>query len=162
MIATLLGALIGAVGFRLRGSAIFEEITGRGATTARIVCWAIPMGLVSLYHVPWEWAWAISLGLFLGACPGWYHCTDLGRDDGKVVRDYVIMTIRGLVWTLPAALVMAYFNTNASSAMMIAGLLCPLAYTIGWKIPSKIKGLHQGPELGEFIFGGMVGASVIL
>ena len=65
MIATLLGALVGAVGFRLKGSAIFEQITGRGATTARIVCWAIPMGILSLYHVPWQYAFLVGLGFFL-------------------------------------------------------------------------------------------------
>ena len=158
----LLGTLIGAIGFRLRGSAIFEEITGRGATTARIVCWAIPMGLFSLIHVPPMDAVWIGLGFFLGACPGWYHCTDLGRDDGKVVRDYVVMTIRGLVWTILPAIVMSYFNPTAAGAMVLAGALCPLAYTIGWAIPSNIKGLHQGPELGEFIFGGIIGASIVL
>lgn len=163
MIEALIGALIGAVGFRLRGSALFEQWTGRGATTARIVCWAIPMSIVSLFAVPWYAAPLVGIAFFLGAIPGWYGCLDLGRDDGKVLRDYAVMLARGIVWTLPAALVYAWAGaTPGMYAVALAGALCPLAYTIGWAIPSTKPNLSQGPELGEVVFGAMIGAAVVL
>ena len=55
-----------------------------------------------------------------------------------------------------------YFNPTVAGLLVLAGTLCPLAYTIGWAIPSKVKGLNQGPELGEFIFGGLIGAAMVL
>lgn len=162
MIEVLLGALIGAVGFRLRGSALFEEITGRGITTARIVCWAIPMGLLSLLHVPWQAAILTGLGFYLGSIFAWWGCLDLGRDDGRVVRDYIVMFLRGLVWTIPPALVVYQFDPTVGIILGLSGGLCPLAYTIGWNTPSKAPNLTQGTAIGEFIFGGIVGAALVL
>ena len=158
----LLGAIVGAIGFRLRGSSWFEEVTGRGATTARIVCWAIPMGALSLTNVPWQYSFLVGLGFFLGAIAGWWGCLDLGRNEGSAARDYIVMFFRGILWTLPPTIVVYPFDATAGAAMLIAGALCPVAYTIGWLVPSKIPNLRQGPELGEFIFGGMIGACVVL
>lgn len=158
----LIGALVGAIGFRIRGSSEFRKWTGRGATTARIVCWAIPMSIVSLNHVPIEYAWMMTIAFFLGAVPGWCGCLDLGRDDGKVFQDYLVMTARGILWVIPAALVMSFFNQYTSTYMLIAGVLCPLAYTVGWITESSIPNLRRGPELGEFIFGGLIGASLAI
>lgn len=158
----LLGALIGALGFRLRGSALFEQWTGRGATTARIVCWAIPIAILSLVNVPILYAPLIGLAIFLGAIPGWYGSLDLGRDDGHATKDYVIMTVRGLAWTAPAAYVMSMFSIESAVALVIAGLMCPLAYTAGWYIPSRVNHARQGPEVGELIFGSLVGMAVMV
>lgn len=163
MIGILVGALVGAIGFRLRGSALFEEWTGRGATTARIVCWAIPMGLISLMAVPWYAAPLVGLALYLGCLPGWYGALDLGHNDGHKVRDYIVMFLRGLAWTVLAALVYAWAgNVPGAYGLILAGALCPLAYTIGWAIPSTVPNLSRGPELGEVIFGAMIGAAVAL
>lgn len=158
----LLGALIGALGFRLRGSALFEQWTGRGATTARVVCWAIPVAILSLVNVPVLYAPLIGLAIFLGAVPGWYGSLDLGRDDGNATKDYVIMTVRGFVWTAPAAYVMSMFSIESAIALVIAGLMCPLAYTAGWYIPSKVNHARQGAEVGELIFGALVGMAVMV
>lgn len=154
------GALIGAIGFRLRGSALFEQWTGRGATTARIVCWAIPMALLA--DVPLEWLPLLALAFFLGAIPGWYGSLDLGRDDGQVLKDWAIMTVRGVVWTAPPAAVMTFIDVPISFELLFVGLLCPVAYTIGWNTPSNINHIRQGPELGEVIFGAFIGASLTL
>lgn len=51
----LLGALVGAAGFWLRGAAVFALWTGRGATTARIVAWAIPLALLCWVVTPLAW-----------------------------------------------------------------------------------------------------------
>ena len=158
----LLGIIVGAIGFRLRGDAIFQEITGRGATTARIVCWAVPMGLLSLSTVPWWASFLVALGFFLGALPGWYGSLDLGHNEGDPVKDRIIMTVRGLVWTLPAALVVWQFDIGNAIALMIAGLACPLFYELGYRTPSKIPYLRQGPEVGEVFFGAAIGLALTL
>ncbi len=158
----LLGAVIGAIGFRLRGDAIFQKITGRGATTARIVCWAIPMGLLSLSTVPWWASVWVTVGFFLGAVLGWYGSLDLGRREGDPVKDRLIMASRGLVWTLPAALVVWQFDIGNAIALLIVGLACPLFYELGYRTPSKIPYLRQGPEVGEVLFGAAIGLALTL
>jgi hypothetical protein len=162
VIEVLFGALVGAVGFRLRGSDLFEQITGYGTTVARIVCWAIPMALLSLFHVPWEYIVVVGAAFYLGAIFPWWGCIDLGHNDGSALRDYIVMFFRGLIWTVPAGLVVYQFDANAGLILALSGALCPLAYTIGWATPSKAPNLNQGPELGEFIFGAIVGAAVVL
>jgi hypothetical protein len=149
--------IVGAIGFRLRGSALFEQWTGRGATTARIVCWAVPMGALSLLTLPWELALLAGAGFWLGAIPGWYGSLGL---TGK--KDYAIMAVRGVCWTLPAA--MAFVNDAPLNAvaLLIAGALCPVAYHLGGLIPSKIENLRQGPEVGEVLFGALIGLAIAL
>jgi hypothetical protein len=152
--------IVGAIGFRLRGSAIFEQWTGRGATTARIVCWAIPMGLMSLFTLPWEYAIAAGVAFWLGCLPGWYGVLDLGRDEGNKLKEFILMSGRGILWTLPAALVFAFISPLNAVALLIAGALCPVAYEIGWHIPSKVENMRSGPEIGEILFGALVGAAL--
>jgi cell division protein FtsW (lipid II flippase) len=158
----LLGIIVGAIGFRLRGDAIFHEITGRGAITARIVCWAVPMGLLSLSTVPWWASVWVTVGFFLGAALGWYGSLDLGRNEGDPVKDRIIMTARGLVWTLPAALVVWQFDIGNAIALMIIGLACPLFYELGYRTPSRIPYLRQGPEVGEVLFGAAIGLALTI
>jgi len=158
----LLGAVVGAIGFRLRGDAIFQEITGRGATTARIVCWAIPMGLLSLSTVPWWASVLVALGFFLGAMPGWHGSLDLGRREGDPVKDRLIMAVRGLVWVMPAAFVVFPFSEFNTAALCFVGMACPLFYELGYRTPSKIPYLRQGPEVGEVLFGAAIGLALTL
>lgn len=157
----MLGLLVGAIGFRLRGDAIFHEVTGRGATTARLVCWAIPMGLLALTVVPWWASVLVALGFFLGAMPGWYGSLDLGRNEGKVNRDRLVMAARGLAWTILPALVIWQFDIGNAIALLIAGFACPLLYELGYRTPSKIPYLRQGPEVGEALFGAAIGLAVV-
>jgi hypothetical protein len=156
----MLGLLVGAIGFRLRGDAIFHEVTGRGATTARLVCWAIPTGLLALATVPWWASVLVALGFFLGAMPGWYGSLDLGRREGSAVKDPLIMAARGLAWTILPALVIWQFDVGNAIALLIAGFACPLLYEAGYRIPSKIPYLRQGPEVGEALFGAAIGLAV--
>lgn len=158
VLAVVVGAIVGGVGFRLRGSALFEQWTGRGATTARIVCWAIPMSFVSLFAVPWMYAPLVGVAFFLGALPGWYDSLDL-----QGIRDYAVMFLRGIAWTILAAAVYWWAgNLHGAALITLAGALCPLAYAIGYAIPSTKPNLSQGPEIGEVIFGAMIGAAVAL
>lgn len=120
--AILLGAILGGIGFRLRGWSGFEEAVGRGGTTARIACWAVPMGGLAWIagHAPLA-SGLIALGLFLGCLPPWWRSITLGRSaaDGGALGQYARHAGRGLLWTLPAAVLLA---VNAIALPAILGV----------------------------------------
>ena len=45
--------------------------------------------------------------------------------------------------------------------LLIAGALKPLAYELGWRMPLRLPGFSQGPELGEVAFGAALGAAIL-
>lgn len=151
-----LGALIGALGFWLRGSAVFERLTGRGATTARIVAWAMPLSALAWLLTPLGW-WSamLAVALWLGALPGWWGTLDLGRMEGDWPQDFVLHTARGLVWMAPAAVVLAMAGATWWLPL-VAGLTCGAAYEIGWRVHRV-----RATEIGELLFGAACGAAVI-
>jgi hypothetical protein len=110
----LLTAAIGGAGFRFRGAEAFSRITGRGATTARVVCWAAPVAALAwaLAALPWQWAVALGAALWLGCLPGWWGSLDLGRDEGIWATDALAHAARGLLWTAPAAFVLAALEVD--------------------------------------------------
>lgn len=150
---------LGAAGFWLRGAAWFAQITGRGATTARLAAWALPMGLASALLTEWYNAVAIAAGLYLGTLAGWWGSLDLGRREGEWLRDFVLHTARGLLWTLPAAIVCAVAALDIANAvpLIAAGLLCGVLYEVGWRAYPP-----RATEIGEAAFGGAIGAALYL
>jgi len=160
------GALVGAMLFRLRGSSAFERWTGRGATTARIV-WAAGMaGVAHLAGATWQEAAALGAGLFVGCIQPWWQSLSLGDNaaDGATVGQYLRHGLRGLWWTLPAALAVAAYASaiglpewRPAAILAAAGLACVPAYQIGkWSWPGRAT------EVGEVLFGGAIGAAVVL
>jgi hypothetical protein len=153
----ILAALVGAAGFRLRGSAAFERITGRGATTARLVCWAVPVALVAWTSVE-AWAAAIlAAALYLGAVPGWWRSLSLGRNprDGAWLDAAARHTARGLVWAAPAAAVVGGLG-GAWWGVLLAGAAVVAPYEAGWRLAPD-----HAVEVGEAGFGAMLAAAIV-
>lgn len=169
----VIGAVIGGLGFRLRGWEGFERLTGRGATTARIVCWALPMALLArVAGASWPDAYAIGAGLYLGALAPWWRSLSLGANpaDGPPLAQYLRHAARGLLWTLPAAAAhgwsaavgwwalggdpLALDVWRPALILAASGLACVPAYQIGaWT--------GGGTAHGELIFGAVMGAAVV-
>lgn len=152
----ILAPFIVAAGFRLRGAAIFREWTGRGATTARITCFAIPCGLIAWgLGLPWAWSIALGVAAWIGCLPPWWGSLDLARQYGLFWRDFALHTARGVVWVLPMTAVL--FGAGAAwLPMLAAGLLCGAVYEAGYRIRERI-----GAELGEVFFGFLIGAALV-
>lgn len=155
ILLAIVAPLILAAGFRLRGDAAFERWTGRGATTARIVCWAIPCGLVAwgLYGL-WYVGLAMGVAAFLGAILGWWQSLDLGRVEGTWLNDFAMHTLRGVLWTLPMAGV-AFLGAGSPWPLLVAGALCGVVYEIGWRFKARQT------EIAEAIFGGVIGVALV-
>lgn len=154
ILRALTGAAAGGTGFRARGAAWFLALTGRGATTARMLAWALPMML--------QVAWETSLGLHWAAYPlvfvaawagcvlGWWGSLDMGRRDGSWLIDCLLHTLRGSLFTLPVGIVLLNPWVAAS------GLLCGLVYELGYQASERLKLPVGGSEIGEAAFGVIV------
>lgn len=171
----------GGAFFRLRGSAAFERWVGRGASTARIIAWAMPMALITLGGVGTGWNFALMVGAYwLGAIMPWFQSLSLGRVPEEKMqvlpsfaanwfpslaaflvedswrRDAFMHSIRGLLWVLPPTIALVYTG-GCWWAMLLAGLVCVPAYELGWRVSSR-----HGTEVGEVLYGAAMGAAAAL
>lgn len=174
--------LIGASGFRLRGDAAFQRWTGSGAPTARLVCWALPMGgLAWVAGHDAAAAGLIGLGLFLGCLSPWWHSLTLGRNpaDGGELGQYARHAARGLLWAAPAAALLAVdaiagaavmglsvphaILSSGAPALLAGGLACVPAYELGWRLRPYGNLLRPGAtEVGEAVFGAAMAAALVV
>lgn len=66
-------------------------------------------------------------------------------------RDAVGLAIRGMMITAPVGVILLLFGFDGWFGLR--GIAMPIAYELAYRIPSKVNGLRQGPELGEAVFG---------
>lgn len=142
---------------------------------------ALGVAFALLAYTPLTWGWAdaglrVLAGILFGVMWvfGWGSYTDLGRNElgylddvecmdwlvgreqedwgfiSRWVRDAAGLMLRGMMITAPAGLL----TLNGDFVFSGAGML--LCYELAYHIPSKIKGLNRGPELGEALFGAWV------
>ena len=144
-----LGMLLGGAAFRLRGAAIFEQWTGRGATTARLM-WGAVLALVAVCGgLWWPLAPAVVLAAWLGAIPGWWGSLRLAD-----AHQYAMHFARGIVWVLPLAVLFDVAG-GLGGLVLLSGAACVPAYWIGWRaVPNRAT------EIGEALFGAAIGAAV--
>lgn len=157
-------AVITCLGFRMRGG-LWGNIIGWGATTARLLAWALPVALLSWYWYQLD-LWlvpAVFVATWLGTLLPWWGSIDMGRNEGTWIRDLLVITGRGVLWTLAVALVFLYAGfVSTALSTLVAGAMMGIWYEIGWRIPSTVPGFSKGPELGEAIFGFVFGLALCL
>jgi hypothetical protein len=153
--------------FWLRGSAVFEQITGRGKTTGDLV-WAVSMALLA---APLYWnnptspigAFALlTFAFFLGGRLPWWRSLSMGRDprDGSFWGAFARHTVRGLFWVAPAAFVFGILGTNPMG-LLLAGLQAGFWWEAGWRMTESDKKIRLGAtELGEIFFGAAIGGAI--
>jgi hypothetical protein len=144
-----LAAIIGGAAFWLRGSALFEQWTGRGATSARFT-WGAVLALVAVCGgLWWPLAPAVVLAAWLGCIPGWWGSLKL-----EGVQQYAMHALRGFVWVLPLAILFEVAGAHGA-VVLLSGAACVPAYWLGWRLlPSRAT------EIGEALFGAAVAAAV--
>lgn len=178
MIISILTPAVLAIGFRLRGAAKFQELLGRGATTARITVWAIPLIVLSWFlGLPIAVAVFLGIAAWIGCLLGWWESLDFGRHEGTWLRDFLLHTLRGVLWTAPMAAVLLAADMLLGISVYVpwmdisltlgvktswwwmlgVGSLCGLIYEIGYQISEE-----HGTEIGEVLFGGLIGLALVL
>ena len=178
MAVVLAAAASGAAMFRFHGSSLFARIFNRGATTARIVAWALPMAMISLGGYPGVVPFtAVAFGFWLGAIFPWWQTLSLGRvsevkmpllpssiaaalpgvaaflSESSWRRDAALHAVRGVLWVIPPAIAISYFG-GSPWPLILSGLMCVPCYEIGWRAMPR-----HATEIGELLFGSMIGAA---
>lgn len=157
----ILCALAGAFAFRGRGG-VFNEILspvlGHLSSLAGRLLYGAVMAALAYRPAVMAWSLPVLLGFafYLGSVFPWFTDTDR---DGTTLNGFVAQTMRGLVFVLPPAVVMAWQGINPW-ALCIGGLSLGGAYWLAARIPSKIHDLEQGPALGEAIYGAVLGIAL--
>ena len=122
----------------------------------------------------WSWWLPLLIGAwFLGSVFGWYEAADVGAHSGKVGKELIILSLRGLVVTIPAAIVGYYLGVPEAYALRLGacGMAMGLVYLGGnqiykWTwlyekiITSKIASWFGMTDIGaikEAIFGIWIG-----
>lgn len=158
--SVLLMALAGAFGFRIRGDEIVGKLLGGPSTNVGRLIWALSIsGMAAILYGPM--ALFLIPAFFVGAIPGWFDSIDMGRNENSFERDFYVMMFRGVLFTMPAGIVLHFLGFNP---MLFAwsGVLCPLIYSICWLIPIKNRWVGQGTPLAETVFGAYVGSMLAL
>lgn len=144
-----LAALLGGAAFWLRGSALFEQWTGRGATSARFMWGGVVALLVLAGGLWWPLFPAVVLAAWLGCIPGWWGSLTL-----TTPQHYAMHAMRGVVWVLPLAVLFEVAGAQGA-VVLLSGAACVPAYWLGWRLlPSRAT------EIGEALFGAAIGAAV--
>ncbi|RVT91429.1 hypothetical protein EOD42_22500 [Rhodovarius crocodyli] len=147
---------LGAATFRLRGSQTFERLAGRGATTARIM-WAtsVAFAAVPLAGIPLIFAPQLALALYVGALAPWWGSLDMGRQHGTLWGDIAWHTLRGFIWTGPAALLFVLTGTGDGTWLLLVGGTCGVIYAICWQITDRYP-----VESAECVFGAAIAGGI--
>lgn len=95
---------------------------------------------------------ALAIAIHLGLVMGWFGAADLGRDhDRSRLVELVIMTLRGMLMTAPASVLLAALGYG--SWFMYAGGALGMLYELAHRTPVNLPGLHQGMEVAEVYTG---------
>ncbi len=139
--------------FRLRGSSTWAEWTGRGATSARLA-WATLSALAAWSVAPqqeWTLPAALAVALWLGCIPAWWG--SLGVRTG---REVAVHSLRGLVWTGPAALVVI-LHGGVGWPLLLVGLLAGPVY-----LACRLARPTYAVQGAEWLWGGLIAAALLL
>lgn len=150
----VISAVVGGLLFRIRGGGV-----PTGSTTVARCIWSIVMAVLGMALSLDYKLVALAPAYFLGCLCPWWNSIDMGHNEGSFWRDFVVMAARGVIWVLFAAVVLGFLGY--SPMYVFAGLLCPVCYAIGWKLPNT-QILKQGTEYGEVLFGAVCGAALAL
>lgn len=157
MLQVILLILVGAVGFRIRGGLLGDYGSSVGTTVSRIIYSVGLAVVITLLSGNW-WLGLLAPALFLGCVLPWWQSIDMARDKGKWSTDFVLQSARGLLFTLPAGAVLWWLGYEWWPGLV--GLSAGFLYEIGWRIPSKVKGLERGSPIGEALLGAVIGGSL--
>lgn len=150
--------LLGALCFRIRGSALWDLYTRTGTTGGRMQ-YAILMAIACML-LQRDWLLALMVpALFLGCVPPWFA-------DGMVpltVRRFAANAARGVLWLLPAAGLLWWLDYPGWVDIAVAGAASAPLYWFAWHLPCPLV-LHRGhvvigpgTELGEALYGAWIG-----
>jgi hypothetical protein len=168
MVAVFVTSVVCGIGFRIRGglwNTVIVQYIPWGSTTARLVAWATPTAVLGTlwYGLTWYYMPILILAVWLGCLLPWFGSLDMGRNQHSWGRDFAVISLRGVAWTLPASVVFLFVGALLPACgLLLCGAAMGIWYEAGWRTPSMIPQFQQGSELGELYFGLMFGLTLAL
>lgn len=166
-ILTLIFApLLLAILYRCRGG-LFQRYTGidLGDTKSRILFWAIPIALICwLNGLFWGNALVVGTLAFVTLTFGNFHAIDLGTKEGSLLRDTLMLTLKGFLQGFIPALGFLFTDICPWPLIVFSSLMAG-CYWLGKFHTWNIKGFGQNgdfPEVGELYYGFVFGIGLAL
>ena len=158
LLSILILTVVSALGFRVRGG---YTVGGHviSHTLARLA-WAGPVGAGAALISGNAQALVTIPFLFAACTVPTFQAIDMGRMEGTLARDAFFTLIRGLIFSASAALplwAIGAVELERAAAILGIGIFMPVLYELGWRTPSKIRGLEQGSAIAEAYWGGFFG-----
>lgn len=150
--------LVSAIGFRIRGG--YRVAGYEIAHTLSRLAWAGPVAIGASMIADDVWVMVILPFLFAACTVPTFKAIDQGRMEGTVLRDAMWNLLRGLIFSVAAALplwALGLVGLERAIAILGIGIFMPVMYELGWRTPSKIKDLEQGAAIAEAYWGGFYG-----
>lgn len=168
MLAILFGAIVGGIGFRIRGGWLGDRI-GWGIGTARIVAWGVPMGIVAAVASlvqPWWLGFLVGVTAWLGVLPSTMDAIDAGRHEGTIWGDFLANVKRGILAGGPTAIALAALGFHGWWLPAAFGALMSVAYELPWRFERYLP-TDAGPTAYAEVFcgillGGSTAAAIII
>lgn len=150
-----------ALANRCRGGLIYIKQGQLG----RLLFWAFPLAFTIYMGGHFDslkdncfYVLYLILAAFGGSCwAAWGPYVNLTQP-----TDFKNLTIEGLKFVGPAALVACGSSVWLGLSILLSGLCIAPCYWMGWRIPSTIKGLERGTPIGETLFGFFIGFFIYL
>jgi hypothetical protein len=166
---TPIAALLGAVGRRVCGG-LYNSITGQrspGGDLPVRIFFAVTLALSAyMGGVVWWAALALVPLNWIGTTTGLFDALAMGRGGNSYWKDFLWMTVHGLISSAPPA-VLFYFTGGfwAAAVAFSGGLLISPCYSLGWSATGLYgrkgwpKGMQQGTEVAELLWGAVMGVT---
>jgi hypothetical protein len=150
--------LIGAVLFRIRGGLLGDfGIRGVGTVASRGI-YAVGLALATAALMGDYRLALLAPALFVGCVLPWWKSIDIGTNEGNPWRDALLTSLRGILFTLPAGVVLWWLGYQWWPGLV--GILAGPLYALGWQVPSKVRGFERGSAIGEALLGAIIGGSI--
>ena len=98
-----------------------------------------------------------------------FSTISLGRGDGTWLRDFSMLSLRGVLGAVGVAAVLFGVDhfTGANYLwwpVLVLGAFEGVAYTIGWTqpIPTTDNGFNAPTEIGEILYGALLGLGLVI
>lgn len=155
----LLNQVAAAAGWIRSDGRVFGDFPARAifGLTVAIGAW--------LGGMAWWQGLAFVATTFLGCAVGNFEGLGMGRGSDPYWRSFGAMELHGLGGTVLSAFVAGALGYWHWGLLLVAGLLCAPSYESGYQAVESGRrlpiGFREGPEVGEFIWGGVMALAAL-
>ncbi len=165
-VLAIAAVLLCALGRRVCGG-LYNSITGKrspGGDLPVRIFFAATLAAAAWFGGLW-WVWTLVLIPlnFIGTTTGLFDALAMGHGGNSLAKDFINMTAHGVLSSVPPAIFLLVCGVWPALIVFAGGLVISPCYMLGWSITglngrkSWPKGMQQGTEIAELLWGGCMG-----